>query len=362
MGKRELWLVVAFVVIGTVLYQATAPPSPEASGFSLRDMFRAARGHMGDRSATRSLTRHLTLNVPDGVDELALDDFRGRLEVVAGEGETVEVSIDLTLHGIDEDDLDLQEAGLRLHTETDGARAVVKTGHHELSPHPDMVMRVRVPRRLGLQLSGRGAAEITGVARAAFDDYRGDLVVEEVAGPITGSHREGRAEFGPGAVVDLETERSTLRLVRPAAVTLRAEATDVEVMDAAGPVSIEQERCTLEVLGGDGPIEVEGEGGTIKLRNVRSEVRIEAERLTVSMTMAAAVPVRLQIEADDVDVMLPNEGVEIAAMVDGGELRAPEGLTATTADRVQRVTGAVNGGGPRIDIDVTRGSLTIRRP
>lgn len=362
MGKRELLLVVLFVVLGTVLYQATAPPAPEGSGgFSLRDIFRAARGHFGDRSATRTVTREAQLTVPADVDTVALEDFRGRIEVTGTDEAVIDAAVEISLRGIDEADLGQQEAGLSMQLETQGTLATVALGYREGGARPDHTLRLRVPRRLRLKLGGRGVAQVTGLAGAEFDTYRGDLFVEEMTGPVTGTQREGRAEFGPGGTIDLETERGTLRVVRPASLTLHSETTDVEVLDAEGPVTIDQERCTIEVIGGTGPIGVKGEGGTIKLRNVASAVDIDAERLTVSMTMAEAVPVRLAIVADDVDVTLPAAGVELAAEVADGELRVPAALTSTTDGATQRATGTLNGGGPRIGLTVTRGSLTVRQ-
>lgn len=362
MGKRELLLVVVFVVLGTVLYQATAPPAPEGGGgFSLREMFRAARGHFGDRRASRTLTRQAQMDVPADVDTLAIDDFRGRIEVTGTDEAAIDATVDATLHGLDEADLDTQDTALALRVETNGPTATVTLAYREMGPRPDQTLRIRVPRRLRLKLGGRGVAQVTGLAGAEFDTYRGDLFVEDMTGPVTGSQREGRAEFGPGVTLDIATERGTLRVVRPASLTLRAEATDVEVLDAEGPVSIDQERCTIEVIGGDGEIEVTGQGGTIKLRNVASAVDIDAERLTVSMTMAEAVPVELKIVADDVDVTLPDAGVELVAEVIRGELRVPSALAPATEGDTRRATGALNGGGPRVGLTVTRGSLTVRQ-
>lgn len=361
MGKRELLLVVLFVVLGTVLYQATAPPSTgESGGFSLREMFRAARRNMGDRNATRTLTRDEHLPIGPEVATLALDDFRGRIEVRGTDEASLAATLETTLRGLDEADLDQQEAGLDVRLEVHDTVATVVLGHREMGPRPDQTLRLQVPRRLRLKMGGRGVAQISGLAGAEFDTFRGDLFVEDMTGPITGSQREGRAEFGPGATLDFETERGTLRIVRPAALTLQATATDIEVLDAEGPVTIDQQRCTIEIIGGSGAIGVEGEGGTIKLRNVASPVTIDAERLTVSMTMAEAVAVTLEIVADDVDVTLPAGGVELAAEVTHGELRVPAAITSSTDGDTRRASGALNGGGPRVGLTVSRGALTVR--
>ena len=68
-------------------------------------------------------------------------------------------------------------------------------------------MHVEIPARLKVRLSGRGSAEIRGVASLHLDEYRGELNVADVAGPITGDLRESRAEFGPGSSSVLITLR-----------------------------------------------------------------------------------------------------------------------------------------------------------
>lgn len=363
MGKRELLLVALFVVLGTVLYQATAPPAPDgARGFSLREMFRAARGHMGDHPASRTVTQTSELRLPGDSTVLVIDEFRGRVDVQGDDVTAVAATLESTLHGLDEDDLDRQESALGLRLEAEGSRATLVLDEAEGAPRADRTLTLHVPRALTLHLSGRGVAHVRGMAGAQLDDYRGDLTIEDVTGPVTGSHAEGRAEFGPGTAVTLETRRGTLRLVRPASATLEIEAVDVEVTDAAGPVTIDEERSTIEVIGGAGPIRVTGAGGTIKLRNVQTPVEIDAERLTVSMAMAQAVTATVQVEGDDVDVTLPAAGVTLEASVERGELRAPETFSPTVDGDVRRAAGALNGGGPTVTVQVTRGSLTIRTP
>src|SRR5690606_15146796 len=162
----------------------------------------------------------------------------------------VRVSTTVTLRGIDEADLDELENALNVLVAPGGDAIDVDVHLGEDERRPDQTLTVEVPRRLRLVLEGRGVADVHGVAGVTLDDFRGDVTIVGVHGEATGSHREGRLELGEGARVELETRRSTLRLVRPASATLDLEASDVEVMDAQGPVEITQERCTLEVLGG----------------------------------------------------------------------------------------------------------------
>ncbi len=362
MGKRELLLVVAFVIVGAILYQATAPPAPEGSrGFSFTDMFRAARSEMGERNARRDERRHVQLDIPEQVDTLELEDFPGRIVIEGADRADLEATLEATLHGVDEVDLDGQAALLRLSSDIREARVVLTATRRETGARPDYVLTIHLPERLKVRVGGRGAADISGVAGLELLDYRGDVQAARLTGPVSGEHREGRAEFAAGATLDFETRRGTIRASAPAAVTLTAIQTDVEVMDAVGAVTINGTRSTLEIVRAGGPVTVTGTGGALKLREVRAAVDIDAERLTVSTTMSAAVPVRIAIRNDNVDVTLPAGGVTIEASTEGGDLRAPAELEVTDADGRRSAGGAVNGGGPVVSLNVQRGTLTVRK-
>lgn len=360
MGKRELFLVLGFVVLGTVLYQATAPTSPSGGGFSFGEMFREVRREMGDANATRELTRDAHVVASASAEVVQVPDLRGRIHVRPVDGDDVRLSTTLTLRGLDDQDLDRQAEGVAIALVADGPVIALDVRSGEGGRQPEQSLTLEVPRRLRLELGGRGVADVRGIAGLDLDDFRGDVTAEDLQGPATGSHREGRLELGPGLHVQIETRRSTLRLVRPASASLDLEASDVEVMDAEGPVSIAQERCTLEVLGGTAPVTVSGEGGTLKLRDVRSPVHIDAERLTVSLIMREPAPVTLAIEADDVDVTLPPGGLSLEARVESGELRVPDGVASTQDGDVQQASATFDGGGPHVALAVTRGTLTVR--
>ena len=57
MGKRELLLIVCFVIVGVVVYQATAPPAgPNDRGFSFSRLIDAARREVRGNRASAELT------------------------------------------------------------------------------------------------------------------------------------------------------------------------------------------------------------------------------------------------------------------------------------------------------------------
>lgn len=361
MGKRELLLILGFVVVGTVLYQATAPSAPKGDGFSLSEVIRDVRREMGDRKAVREVERETHAAVAPGTERVRVQDFRGRLRVSAVDGDTIRLAATITLRGLDDADLDRLEKALEIHLVQGGDAVDVDVRLGDEGTRPDQTLTLEVPRHLGLELEGRGVADVRDVAALTLDEFRGDVTVAGVRGETAGSHREGRIEIGEGARVELEARRSTVRLVRPAAATLDVETSDVEVTDAAGPVTIAGERSTLEVIGGSGPVSVTGSGGTLKLRDIGGPVDVDAERLTVSLAMRQPAPVTVEVERDDLDVTLPPGALSLDVRVDRGEMRLPDGLTPTRDGDVVTASSAFDGGGPRVALTVTRGTLIVRR-
>jgi hypothetical protein len=57
MGRRELLIALAFVVVGIVAYQFSAPPAKTAQGFSLSKLFTTARQHMQSDRAQATYTQ-----------------------------------------------------------------------------------------------------------------------------------------------------------------------------------------------------------------------------------------------------------------------------------------------------------------
>ena len=65
MGKRELLLVVVFVVLGLGVYQVTAPASePGAPGFSIGRLVQFAKAHFHGAQVRRTVERTARLAVP----------------------------------------------------------------------------------------------------------------------------------------------------------------------------------------------------------------------------------------------------------------------------------------------------------
>ncbi|MBA2355443.1 MAG: hypothetical protein H0V80_12330 [Acidobacteria bacterium] len=353
-----------FLVLGAGVYQVTAPAAPaDAPGFSVGRLVQFAKGHFGGPRERRTVTRTATLVPSAEITSFDLRDFRGAVTISGSDRPDIAVRAEITLGGVDEAHLNDQEAQLGLTLEGTGTTAALRFGfdHHATGRRPRYVVHVEVPSRFTVRLGGEGSAEVSLVAGLQLDGYAGDLRADALTGPVTGRLRRGRAEFGPGAVLDLETERGHLRAEKAERVTLNSERTTLDLVDAAGPITLEQDFCRIEIRGTGGPVHVTGEGGVIALRGVRHPLTIDAERLTVNAELEAPVVTAITVENDDVEVTLPRDaGMQLQASVDEGGLVLPAGLTATTDGTRQSVSGALAGGGPEVKLAVTRGDLRVR--
>lgn len=363
MGKRELLLLVVFVVLGVGVYQVTAPASePDAPGFSLTRIFQMARAHVQGDQVRRTTERTATLAVPPGVTRLTLRAPRGPVTVEASDRPDIEVRVQLVLGGVDEADVVRQEQAARLEMKAAGTEATFAIDLGDHGRRPRYEMHVRLPKALALRVEGgRGRIEATGIAGLELAGYRGEIRTEALTGPVTGELRDGRAEFGDGATIDLETEGVLLRADRATSVTLKSERGTIDLVDPAGPVSIEQDYARMDIRGSGGPITITGDGGTITLRDVAHPLKIAASRLTVTAELARPVETTIDDEDDTVELALPRDGgLQLELAVTDGELRLPTSLESTTTENRQSLTTTVGGGGPLVKVTLERGELRLR--
>ncbi len=85
MGKRELLLIVAFVIVGAVVYQVTAPPpAPGERSFSLGRVIESIRREVRGNRASAEKTTTSTHPLDAGVTELRVV-ARGEITVTGEE-------------------------------------------------------------------------------------------------------------------------------------------------------------------------------------------------------------------------------------------------------------------------------------
>src|SRR5687767_5447008 len=103
MGKRELLLIFCVVIVGVVVYQATArPPAPGERGLSISRLIESARREIrGNRASAEATTTARHPLTPD-VKELRIVGIISDVEVTGEERQDVESTVHVESNGYDE--------------------------------------------------------------------------------------------------------------------------------------------------------------------------------------------------------------------------------------------------------------------
>src|SRR5262245_25313451 len=104
MGKRELLIAVAFVLVGIVAYQLSAPPPKDGErGFSLSRIFSNMRREIRGNPSRASVKTTATLPVGAAVTEVRLTPGRSFTIAVTGEPrEDIGYELQVNSNGPDE--------------------------------------------------------------------------------------------------------------------------------------------------------------------------------------------------------------------------------------------------------------------
>ena len=368
MGKRELLIIVAFVVVGAVAYQFTAPPpAPGQTGFSLSGLMREFRREMRGDPGSATRTHTASLPAPASLAEVRVSGVTGRVEVQAEERADISYELRVTSNGPD----DAAAAALAdrtvLQLDDLGATLALSVSYPR-EARQRTALTLRLPKRLAARLEGGGGSEgiaVTGLRAVYLENVTGDVRVRDT-GAVTGSHRNGRLEVSDvaSASLTLVSSRADLKGVR-GSVTLNARGGECQVTGAGGPVEVEQSNSDLQITQAASTVRVSGSNGSVVVDSPGGEVTIDVRRAEVEVIVAAAVritarttdePLRLTLgdtAALELDAIATEDG---KVSFDGVPVSA-EGDTRTS--RLARTIGAA--GGARVALRNQRGEIVIRK-
>jgi hypothetical protein len=366
MGKRELLLIVVFVVVGVGVYQMTAPAGPQGTGFSIGKLIEHVRDEIRGQPVEAAVVRSATAAAPASVTTVRVDGFRGLLTILGEARDDIAAELQTTAFGADDAQARAFEKEFAL-TLTPNGELIdlkVKGAGPGMRNRRRVEVTVRVPERLRADLMTLGGElKVSRVAAVVLRRGSGRGSLSEIGGAVEG-------EFGPGSLevdrvrsVKLETERTDLRVSNVTeAATLNATGNRLRLQAVAGPSALTLERVEAEGEDLRGPVTVTGEGGEIRLRAVGGRVDVKGERLTVRMTLDRTVPVTAVIENDFIEMALPRDGgLNLDARVEGGQLRLPSHmLEVKTSEGQQHAEGPIRGGGPQVKLHTTHGDIIVR--
>jgi hypothetical protein len=376
MGKRELLLIIGFIVVGTIVYQATAaPPGPNDKSFSFGRLIDHVRREIrGNRSSTE-LTTTSTFPIADEVDEIRVTGYVVDVQITGEDRPDVQATLKVHSRGYTDEEAKQFAEQTVLKSDPAGSSLAFSihypTGRN--TGRQQATLSLAVPQRLRARLESRpGRLSIANVAGVEASNSGGDAALKNITGRVTMTHRGGPITIENVASLKF-TGRSTeltLNGVTGDTSILMEQGGEMKSSGLNGPLDVESRNAELTFENLEttrGPIRVNAQNGTVTMKGLQADTRIDGRNAELNITMSAAAPVTIYSEGEEVSLTPPPGGFRLDAVAVEGRI-TPEpmlktlGLAVDAADGAKeaRASGAVRGGGPTITVRTTRGDLLLR--
>ncbi len=365
MGKRELLIAGAFVVVAAVAYHLTASaPRAGERGFSIGAMFAGLRDEIASDSARAEFNQAGTFAVPADVEVLRIGASRSVPVTIEGEDRR-DIAFEMPVRSTGPDPASALDFAKRSVVEFDDLGRVLNIGtYFPTEGSQTATLLLKVPARLAVRIETGARPKVTGVAAVFLGRVSGEAVVEGVRGTVTGTHLNGDVTVRATGSVDLILINSRARFAGiERGLVLNARGGECEIEGSRGPIAFASTSARLMIRDHDGPIEIGGEGGHLRLDRPRREVRIDIRRAPVDITLAAAAPVT--VIGSDEPLRLTLDGpppVALDAWASQRSIEAVElGLDVERSERGARLTHRFGAATARVVLRNARGDIVIAR-
>jgi hypothetical protein len=368
MGKRELLLIAAFVVVGAIVYQFTAPaPAPGERSFGAGQVLDHIRRAMRGNRASAELTTRSSHPVDAAVSELRLADLKSTNVTITGEDRSdIEVELQVRSNAYDEQEAQRTAQESVLKVDRAGTRMVFTVAYPQAGVQRGSVT-MRVPKRLAVQIQGGGNdLRFNHIAGLQLGGARGKLAITDVKGLVSGAHRGGELSVVNAGAVKLTTNGTDAELERIGGETsMTMRGGELKCAELAGPIDLDTQGTEitidrLEKTGG--MVRITAVGGSLDVKGLRTEGRFDVRASAVDVIIDRAAPLAIYGEGGgSIEITPPSGGYQLDAVATDGEIELPSDLLeVTSSGSERRATGPIKGGGPTITIRSRRGSITVR--
>lgn len=373
MGKRELLLIVAFVIVGAVVYQATAPPAgPSEGGFSLSGVVAKVRREMRGNRASAEETRVTTHELDAATKEIRLSGGYAEVTITGENRPNVEARLRITSTGYDAAEAKQLVSQTFALLKVDQAGGALRLA----SDYPDpgtqrAILTLAVPARLNVRIDqGPVRTSVSNVAALEMTGGRGEWAIKTVEGRATLNHRGGRVVVEDVGALKVTGRGSdvTVSQVRGDA-SFSMQSGELRIGSVRGPTEIESQNTEITIRkleGAKGPFRVNATGGTVMLDGLEGEARIDGRNTDIEIGMGRAAMLTVYNVGDEpIRLTPPSGGFVLDAVATDGRVALPDDLrgqistSPENAEREQRASGPVRGGGPTITLRATHGDIRI---
>lgn len=385
MGKRELLIIAAFLVLGFGVYQATAPPAdPTRPRFSLARFIDHVRSEIRGQRASAETTFRATEPVPDSIREIRLEFAVGAITIEGEDRDDIEAEMHVRSTGRDAVEAERLAKASRLTFDAAGEVLIID-GKFPVEGRQTPTLRLKVPSRLAVRIDDKGSTfEVKDLAAVRVGTGRGRTVIERIAGEVNVTQRGSEISItDAGSLTLATTSGADVRIARIRGDTaLTLQSGDLRAEELGGSLTVEARNTEMQFARLDdlkGPVRVDATMGEVVFSGLRTEARINGRRAEIRVEHAGGAPLSIYNDGDEtIEVTLPPGGFTMDAVATGGRISLDpaleegglekEGDTAESDEpgprddtRAEvRVTGTVRGGGPAITLRATRGDILLR--
>jgi hypothetical protein len=379
MGKRELLLAAAFVLIGVLVYQVTAPAAdPQRRGWSIGRIIDHVRREVRGNQAQASATHTTTITAPESLRDVRIEVGSQNLTLIGEDRADIQTELAVISRAFDQAEAD--KTAKETHVTVDESGSTVTLGiFFPEAGQQRASLTVRVPSRLearieknnSLEVSNVAAVSVVGRSQTSIKNVSGEVQVEQRGSVLT------LMDIGSLRVKTLGGTEVKVAGVRGDTI-LSLQGGELHAENIVGSLEIEARNTdiTLEKIESPKPVRLNTVGGEVTVLGLKTELRIDGRETDIRVEQGAGAPLSIYNEGNEsVELTLADGGVKIDAVTTDGRITVDEALqksgvkvanggseggeTGSGRDE-QRIAATVRGGGPTITIRVRGGDIVLR--
>jgi hypothetical protein len=350
MGKRELLLIVAFLIVGAVVYQATAPPpGPNERSISISGILEKVRREMRGNRSRAEETRVTAVELDPGTTEIRIAGTYAELTITGENRRDMETKFRVTSNGYD--DAEAKELVGKTQLKVDDAGSSLRLESKYPEPGSQRAwLTLLVPANMKVRIDGSPVrTTVVNVAGLEIAGLRGETSIKQISGRVSMTHRGGR-----------------LTIDDVAALKLTARGSAATVSRVHGEATFSMQSGELSAMGLRGQVDVEA---SVRLEGLANEARVDGRNTEIEIEMARPAAVTVSNDGGEpIEITPPSAGFTLDAVSAHGRVLVPDelrgGLTAKGSEEEaeHRANGAVRGGGPTLTLRSNHGEIRILSP
>ncbi len=224
-------------------------------------------------------------------------------------------------------------------------------------------VRVWVPRPYAVRIrTQHGRVDLSGIeGDVRVQASHGRVELTSIGGnvDVRTSHARLRVESVAGDV-EIDTEHTPVTVSRIAgSLDINSRHSRVDVSEVSGPVRVRTSHSPVEISSATA-IEVENSYGSIRLYDAVGPVYARNQHGSIEAHFRSAPSGELQTNHSRIEIEIPEgEGIDLDAMASHGRVSLGREIEVDGLFERDRILAQLNGGGDRLRVTATHGSIEL---